>query len=201
MIRDSSIIDMTASALYSNSLNFKDIANFMISRSRELVNEFCKQKGNEEPPFLAEKLAHLKGIRQIVKTDLGKIEALLITQHDGYIIKVNINSPPTRQNYSCAHEIGHTFLHELERVPRFNNEELRWDESRVISNRKERLCEIAAAELLMPYNIFKSYLERFGVSVGSIERLVISPTRFAKLHEQEYYEERIQCLFPCLSRT
>ncbi len=163
--------DSTISQVSPLPRTSEDVTNFMIRRSRELVDELVKQRGREEPPFLAEELAPLQCIKEIVKTDLGEVDALLIRRKDGYIIKVNANSPATRQNYSCAHEIGHTFLHELERVPRFNNEELRCDESRVIGNSKERLCQIAAAELLMPHHIFKRYLEYFGVSVSSIERL------------------------------
>ncbi len=154
------------------TLTWEDATNFMVRRARQLVNELVKQRGREEPPFLAEELAHLQGIKEIErKTDLGKIDALLIKQKDGYIIKVNVNSPSTRQNYSCAHEIGHIFLHELERVPPSNNEEFRRDVSNVFSNNKERLCQIAAAELLMPESVFKKYLSRFGVSVSSIEWL------------------------------
>lgn len=164
--------DGTISQVSPLPLTWEDATNFMIRRANELVDELIKQRGREEPPFLAEELAPLQGIKEIErKIDLGEVDALLIRRQDGYIINVNANSPPTRQNYSCAHEIGHTFLHELERVPRFNNEELRWDESRVIGNSKERLCQIAAAELLMPHHIFNRYLEYFGVSVSSIARL------------------------------
>ncbi|MGB2800456.1 MAG: ImmA/IrrE family metallo-endopeptidase [Dehalococcoidia bacterium] len=135
------------------------------------MDELVKQRGREEPPFLAEELAPLQGIKEIVKTDLGEIDALLIRRQDGYIIKVNANSPATRQNYSCAHESGHTFLHELERGRLSNNEEFRCDESSVSGDTKERLCQIAAAELLMPESVFKKYLASFGVSVSSLERL------------------------------
>ena len=36
---------------------------------------------------------------------------------------------------------------------------------------KERLCDVAATELLMPELIFRKYLTNFGVSIYAIERL------------------------------
>ena len=156
-------------------LTLEDATSFVIQRARELVNELVKQRGQEEPPFLAEELAPLQGIKEIVKTDLktdlGEIDALLIRHQDGYIIKVNANQHPVRQNFSCAHEIGHTFLHELNRPLSLDDDEFRMASANIVDKAKERLCQIAAAELLMPGAVFKKYLAGFGVSVNSIERL------------------------------
>jgi Zn-dependent peptidase ImmA (M78 family) len=139
----------------------------------ELVDELVKERGQEEPPFLAEELAHLQGIK-VMKEDLGEVDALLIRFPDGYTIKINAKRHPARQNYSCAHEIGHTFLHELDRLSRLDNlddNEFRMSNSNVVGKAKERLCQIAAAELLMPRVVFNKYLIDFGISVNSIKRL------------------------------
>lgn len=151
----------------------EDTTSFIIRRAMELVNELVKYRGQEEPPFLAEELAHLQGIK-VTKEDLGEVGAFLIRSPDGYTIKVNANHHPVKQNYSCAHEIGHTFLHELDRLPNFNDlddNEFKMSNSNVVGKAKERLCQIAAAEILMPELVFKRYLAEFGVTVNSIRRL------------------------------
>lgn len=167
--------DGTISPVSPLPSTLEDITNFMTKRARELVDELVKQRGQEEPPFLAEELAPLQGIKEIVKTDLktdlGEIDALLIRHQDGYIIKVNANQHPVKQNFSCAHEIGHTFLHELNRPLSSDDDEFRETNPNNVGKDKERLCNIAAAELLMPESVFKRYLAGFGVSVNSIERL------------------------------
>ncbi len=171
---------MTTNSIFSDSatsqglpmpVSVEEATDFVTKRARELVGELVKQRGREEPPFLAEELAPLQGIKEIVKTDLGDVDALLIRHQDGYIIKINENHHPVRQNFSCAHEIGHTFLHELNRPLGVDYDEFRQTESNVVGRETERLCNIAAAELLMPENIFKKYLTGFGLSVSSIERL------------------------------
>ena len=151
--------------------NLDEATDVIIARAREVVNELVKQRGREEPPFLAEELAPLQGIKKIVRTDLGELDALLLRRADGYVIKLNVNRPVTRQNFSCAHEIGHTFLHELDLRLSLDNDEFRMTNSNTVGKAKERLCQVAAAELLMPAPVFEKYLAGFGVSVNSIERL------------------------------
>lgn len=154
-------------------INIEGATHFIIKRARELVSQLVKHRGREEPPFLAEELASLLGIK-VIKTDLGEVDALLIRRQDGYIININANHHPSRQNFSCAHEIGHTFLHELDLLHHLgnsNDNEFRMSKSQVIGKAKERLCQIAAAELLMPEVVFNKYLINFGVSVNSIKRL------------------------------
>ena len=161
----------TTSQVSPLTLTLEDATNFVTNRARELVDELVKQRGQAEPPFLAKELAPLQGIKKIEKTDLGDIDALLIRHQDGYIIRVNENHHPVRQNFSCAHEIGHTFLHELDRPLSLDDDEFRRAKSNSVGRAKERLCFIAAAELLMPEKILKKYLAGFDLSVSSIERL------------------------------
>lgn len=162
--------DGTTSQVSPLTLTLEDATNFVTKRAKELVDKLVKQRKHEEPPFLAEEFARLQGTK-IEKTDLGEIDALLIRDQNGYIIRVNENHHPVRQNFSCAHEIGHTFLHELGRPLSLDNDEFRWTKSNSAGRAKERLCHIAAAELLMPEKILKKYLAGFDLSVSSIERL------------------------------
>ena len=153
------------------SLSLEDIRSHMIERARDLVHELVKEKGREKPPFLAENLARLQGIKEIMKIDLGNVDALLLRTASGYIMKLNANHIPERQNFSCAHEIAHTFLHELELQGSTKSAEFRTVGEDMSSRAKERLCNIAAAELLMPEPVFREYMLNFGISVDSIERL------------------------------
>ena len=157
------------------SLNSEQATSLIIERARRLVNRLVDQRGHDKPPFLPEEFAHLQGIKKIMKADLEEVSAVLLRFHDGYVIKVNENHHPLRQNFSCAHEIGHVLLRELNLVPYIDDVEYRAFNPQahaiVRAKARERLCNVAATELLMPEMVFNKYLLDFGVSIKSIERL------------------------------
>jgi hypothetical protein len=80
-----------------------------------------------------------------------------------------------RQNFSCAHEIGHALLSELNLELCVEEAEFRTfnpqAQAMAGERTRERLCDVAATELLMPEAIFKKYLSDFGVSINSLEWL------------------------------
>ena len=156
-------------------VDFERATCLIIERARQLVNQLVEDRGHDKPPFLSEEFARLQGIRKIVKTDLGELGAVLLKFHDGYVIKVNQNHNLARQNFSCAHEIGHNLLRELKIELNTENIEYRTSNPQAPAKARvkarERLCDAAATELLMPETVFKKYLAGFGVSVNSIERL------------------------------
>ncbi len=153
-------------------VTFEDAMNLVIGRAKELVSCLIKERGHAKPPFLPQEFARLTGIKQIIKADLGKTSAVLLRLGDGHVIKVNQNHNLTRQNFSCAHEIGHNLLRELKMELNTENIEYRTFDpqapGRIVAKARERLCDIVATELLMPEPIFKRYLLGFGVSVDSI---------------------------------
>jgi Zn-dependent peptidase ImmA (M78 family) len=155
-------------------LNLEQATSLIIERTKQLVNQLIEQRGHDKPPFLPEEFARLQGMK-IVKADLGETSAVLLRLHDGYTIKLNENHNPARQNFSCAHEIGHNLLRELKIELNTENIEYRTfnPQTHAIARAKarERLCDVAATELLMPEHIFRKYLSGFGVSVHSIELL------------------------------
>ena len=93
--------------------NMEQATDLIIERARQLVNQLIADRGHDRPPFLPEEFARLQGIKKIVKADLGEMSAILLKLHDGDVIRVNENHHPVRQNFSCAHEIGHNLLREL----------------------------------------------------------------------------------------
>lgn len=157
------------------SLNLEQATSLIIERARQLVNQLIEGRGHDKPPFLPEEFARLQGIKKIVKANLGEASAVLLKFSDGYVIKVNEKHHPVRQNFSCAHEIGHALLNELNLEPCVEGVEFRTfnpQASAVARARaRERLCDAAAAELLMPEQVFKQYLKGFGLSINSIEPL------------------------------
>jgi Zn-dependent peptidase ImmA (M78 family) len=166
--------DSPTSQLAPASLNVEQATSLIVERAKQLVNQLVKRRGHDKPPFSPEEFARLQGMR-IVKADLGKTSAVLLRFHDGYMIKVNQNHNLARQNFSCAHEIGHDLLRELRVELNTENIEYRTfnPQAHALARAKarERLCDVAATELLMPELVFRKYLSGFGVSVHSIERL------------------------------
>ena len=157
------------------SLNLEKATELIIERSRQLVNQLIENRGHDKPPFLSEEFARLLGVRNIVKTDLGKTSGVLLRFHDGPVIQVNKNHNLARQNFSCAHEIGHILFSELKLDNYIQNIEYRTFNPQAHANSRivarERLCHATATELLMPETIFKKHLLVLGASINSIERL------------------------------
>lgn len=156
----------------------EEVENGVIEASRLLISKAIRNRGNEKPPFLSDEFTHLVGVTKILREDLGELGGILLRYSDGYVIKVNKRHPPTRQNFSCLHEIGHILLSELNiesclsekiefRTRTFDPQKTERDRNKA----REHLCDIVASELLMPENIFKTYLSSFDISINSLERL------------------------------
>ncbi len=157
------------------SVNLEQATSLIIERARQLVNRLVEDRGHDKPPFLSEEFIRFQGIERIEKADLGSTSAVLLRFQDGYVIKVNQKHSLARQNFSCAHEIGHILFNELKLERYLQTIEYRtFNPPRRAQLRgiaRERLCDAAATELLMPELVFGKYLSGFGVSVHSIERL------------------------------
>jgi Zn-dependent peptidase ImmA (M78 family) len=155
--------------------NLEQSTSLIIKRARQLVSQLVEHRGHERPPFLSEEYARLLGIKRIEKADLGEVSAILIKLLDGDVIRVNQNHNLARQNFSCAHEIGHALLSELNLEPCIDDIEFRTfnPQAHAIARARarERLCDAAATELLMPEIVFKKYLLALGASISSIESL------------------------------
>jgi hypothetical protein len=157
------------------SLDMEKATKLITERAEQFVHTLIQERGNDKPPFLAEEFARFHDITRIIRTDLGKTSAILLKLHDGFLIKVNKKQNIARQNFSCAHEIGHILFNELKLEHYIRNIEYRkfnpQAEQKVRAAAVERLCDIAATELLMPESIFRKYLTNFGISISSIEHL------------------------------
>jgi len=150
--------------------------SLVIARVRQLTNKLIEYRGHDEPPFLPEDFVPLLGIDRIEKVNLGEASAVLLRLSEGYVIKVNEKHHPLRRNFSCAHEIGHILLNGLKPLEYYlQNIEYRTFNPKATTKIRERtierLCNVAATELLMPELVFGKNLSRFGASIHSIEQL------------------------------
>jgi len=164
-----------AGHVFQLRLSARQANNLIVEQARLLVSKLIKDRGHDKPPFLSEDFARLQGIKDILPTNLRQASAVLLRYADGYVIKVNNNHHPTRQNFSIAHEIGHLLFNELKLERYINSIEYRTfnprAKARTREKARERLCDIAARELLMPPEVFNKYLTSFGLSINSVEPL------------------------------
>lgn len=144
---------------------------------RESAVEFAKRRAQRLlkesqitiPPILPEYLAPAQGIKKIIKEDLGNLSGLLLPLRDGFLIKINATHSPQRQNFSCAHEIAHTFF--LEEQGRTLIKELTREEQKTSNKWIESLCDISASELLMPSQAFTRSASYYNFGIHSLEHL------------------------------
>ena len=139
---------------------------FVTRRTQRLL----KDSMITSPPFFPEHLAPFQGIKRIVKEDLGNQSGLLIPLGDGFEIKINAAHAPQRQNFSCAHEIGHTFFFEEGGISLIKRIKIEKGET-VGNNWLENLCDISAAELLMPSLIFSKYAAKYKFNIIALTPL------------------------------
>jgi hypothetical protein len=145
-------------------------------RARALVFEAIEH-GWSGPPYDPFALARIKHIELRAASDVQDARTVGVGRNR-FAIEYNPSAPQARIRYSICHEIAHTFFPDcLERV---RNRELREHRSGD-SWQLEMLCNIAAAELVMPIGTFEKVLsinpsmtellaarDQFGVSTEAI---------------------------------
>ena len=108
------------------------------------------QDGWQGPPFDPFTLAELRGIKVVPREDVADARTVPIGA-ERVQIEYNPNRPSQRIRYSIAHEIAHTFFPDCsERV----RHRAAADESAPGEWELEMLCNLGAAELLMPTGSF-----------------------------------------------
>jgi Zn-dependent peptidase ImmA (M78 family) len=157
------------------TVNIETAAILIKERTHQLVCELIRKRGYDHPPFLSEDYAPLLGVLKIEKMNLEKAGGLLLRYRNGPIIKINQNDPTTRQNFSCAHELGHLLFSDLKLEQYTNSIEQRYFNPQIEQKQRmkavEKICDLAATELLMPESFFGKHLNMLGTSINSIEHL------------------------------
>src|SRR5208283_791590 len=118
-----------------------------------------------------EAMAGLQGIGSVERTDIT-FDACLLPTPDGFRVEVCKYHGLGRQNFSIAHEIGHTFFIELEPSLGGARREVAIPAaSSANSPLIERLCDAAASELIWPTHIFGRDAWKEGASLRAVLEL------------------------------
>ncbi|MBX9591657.1 MAG: ImmA/IrrE family metallo-endopeptidase [Hyphomonadaceae bacterium] len=97
---------------------------------------------------------------------LGPDEAGYSFEKDGrHYICVNANDRPERQRFTACHEIAHIVLG----LPSDHEQLPWWSYAKRPLN--EILCDVFAAELLLPYGLFKRFVDKAEISLAAIDEL------------------------------
>ena len=125
-----------------------DPVEWITAEARALVYRAI-EAGWSGPPFDPIELAAL--LRIPVYPSQEVLDARLVPHHAGVRIEFNPNRPPGRIRYSIAHEIGHALFPDHAEVARHR---LSAGHAQGHDAELELLCNLAAAELLMPIGSF-----------------------------------------------
>lgn len=120
------------------------------------------EKGWSGPPFDPFQLAAILKIPVMPREDV--LDARLVPSRAGSLVEYNPNRPAGRIRFSLAHEIAHTLF------PDYRSEIRRRGPSRGDAWQVELLCNIAAAEILMPIGTAVE-LEDESVDIDNLMRL------------------------------
>jgi Predicted Zn peptidase len=125
------------------------------------------ESGLTAPPFAPASYAPLRKVKEIIQKDLA-VEGRLVPCYGGFTIELREDRSHERKNFTCAHELAHTFFYEA--IPSIKyrthaNSQYHHDEE------EEMLCNVAAGELLMPSTIFTKIAKDFSPSPQSLQQL------------------------------
>jgi len=136
-------------------------------KDTELVRKACEQildLADVSPPVSVERLASVRGILQVREMELP-YAGLLTPEASGRLaVHIRRGDGRDRQRFTICHETGHTLF------PGFS--EKRSFRCKGPRTWLERMCDVAAAEFLMPYDHFVRDLpEAGGLRLDAIEEL------------------------------
>jgi len=135
------------------TLGDRDPISEVVSLARGAVLK-AMEEGWSGPPYNPFSLAEMRGIKLLPTEEI--LEARTRSDAEGkFTIDFNPQRPAARMRYSIAHEIGHTLFTDCAAAirNRSTHQEMKEDEWQL-----ELLCNVAAAEILMPFGTFQEDL-------------------------------------------
>jgi IrrE N-terminal-like domain len=150
------------------ALNVDDPISWVTERARQLVYRAI-ELGWSGPPFDPIQLADI--LRVAVRPSQAVLDARLVASASGLAIEFNPNRPPGRMRYSIAHELGHALFPDAGTEARHR---LQAGHASGEDSELEMLCNLAAAEILMPIGSFQDA----AVTKPSIEQVLELRSRF-----------------------
>lgn len=137
--------------------------------ARALIATYVDAFGEPERPINVDVLASLRGIGRSEEPPLFSEDAELTPDGDGGVtIRVNSDRPETRQRFSVAHEITHTFFPDYTSKT-WCRPDSRYRDRENSDDYLEMLCDIGAAELLFPLPWFVADAAKISGAAGLIE--------------------------------
>lgn len=146
--------------LLSSAPGSGDPESAIVSRANELVRE----SGISEPPFDCRLYAQLRNVEQVIERQMS-IDGRLVPSPTGFTIELRKDRPSTRKNFTCAHEVAHTFFYPCVQSTTCHNF---MEVNQKPDQEEERLCDIAAAELVMPLNSIAKIAKDYAPSTKSL---------------------------------
>ena len=139
----------------------------------EAARQLLERAGISGPPVDPRNLAPLQGIVDIEEAPLGRTDAQLTPGPSGFTISVNAFASPQRKNFSIAHEIAHTFFQPAVKSYR-NGANFVGKGTSLEHDAEEALCDVAAAEMLMPEHWFRRAASAERPSIATVQQLASS---------------------------
>lgn len=134
----------------------------VVLRARQFIREIGQ---NTVPCSVDGYITHVGG-RLKTDSDLGADEAgYSLVANDKLIVVVNANDSNERQRFTACHELGHYIL----QLPSEHKTAPVW--SFRGKPEGERHCDLFAAELLLPYTLFKPQVEQIEFGFSAIQSL------------------------------
>lgn len=131
-----------------------------------VVREICERLLDEAevtPPVDAELVASLCGIARVEYRVVGPA-GMLVCRDGTWVAGVRADDGFERQRFTLLHEGGHTLLPDFKRSGLYHR-------CQGPRTRQEQLCDIAAAELLLPRRFFVADVAQAGDGLKAVESL------------------------------
>jgi IrrE N-terminal-like domain len=122
-------------------------------------------------PVNPDSLAKWFGVEQTLEVEMAGTDGLLSTTASGqYVVSIRKGQSETRRRFTVAHELGHLIVHHAigERRSEGKDGALHCGDGTREDQEEEDLCDILAAEILMPGAQFHRVIEEKGVSAQTI---------------------------------
>jgi len=127
------------------------------------VNAILKKLNVVKAPIPIEKVASLFSLEIVYYPKFpNSISGAIIKDEDLHAIGVNENHPKVRQRFTIAHELGHYIMG--------HDENTILDDTFDKNTDKEREANKFAGELLMPYDLLKSDIEKEICDIPSLAK-------------------------------
>ncbi len=119
-------------------------------KAQELISLYVASFGDPAMPISVDVLASLRGIAKSAELPLHSPDAELVPDGTGGVkMRVHPDRPETRQRFSTAHEITHTFFPDYT-TKTWCRTDARYRDRDDPDQHLEMLCDIGASELLFP---------------------------------------------------